>query len=113
MGGFLAGAPEYTSVAGIYNKTAQCEWAAKDWAAPGSSPGQDTAPFPSVPSRRIVIFHGNAGVSAFVCDLVPLCLDGGTACMLLRWRPAQDMPAEFLDLIFINAEATMHHLSSI
>lgn len=30
VGGFLAGAPEYTSVAGICNKSAQCERAAKD-----------------------------------------------------------------------------------
>ena len=113
MGGFLAGAPENASVAGICNMSAQCEWAAKDWAAPGSSHGQETASFPSVPGRKIVIFHANAGVAAFVCDLVPLCLESGTACMLLRWRPAQNMATEFLGLSFIDAEATMHHLISL
>lgn len=62
VGGFLAGALNYVSVVGICNMSAQCKWAAKDWAAPGSDCGQETVYFPSVPRRKIMIFPGDAGV---------------------------------------------------
>lgn len=96
VGGFLAGAPEYVSVAGICDKSARCEWAAKDGAAPGSSRDQETASLPSVPGRKIVICHGNEGIAAFVWTSSPYvwmvalpvcCADGGqpTTWQLRSW----------------------------
>lgn len=66
MGGFLAGAPEYVSVAGICDGGAQ--W---DWAAPGRSRGQEAASFPSVSGRNTVIFHGNAASLCLPATLAP------------------------------------------
>lgn len=86
MGGFLAGAPACWSVAGICNMSARCEWADKDWAAPGSSRGQEIVLFPSVPGTEVVVVRGNSCIAACACDRVPYvwmealpvcCWDGG------------------------------------
>lgn len=65
-----------------------------------------------MPGRKIVIFIRDAGIIALICGLVPLLLEGGTACMLLRWRLAQNMAINFLGLIFFTAEVAVH-LSSV
>lgn len=112
MGGFLAGAPESASLAGIGNVSTQLKWLT-------------TTGLPQVAAvaRRMHLSicawqkgwdpSWECSAAAFVCDLVPLSLDDDTAPMLLRWRPAQNMATEFLGLISTDDEAITYYLSSV